>query len=161
YESTAIHVVEHDKTAADTLLKIIDDIREKHPTAAQGDFALIFVDKANYIYDAISEVKRKIIEKYGWDVNVSFETKVNDAEKLFISNLNNAKGLEFPFVICYASNLNRNPSFRNAVYTMMARSFLESHLVLGKGVDNALVNSLQHGLKDMLQRGFMDLRIPS
>ncbi len=94
-------------------------------------------------------------------VNVSFETKKSDPSKFFISNINNAKGLEFPFVICFAMNLNRNASFRNGLYTMMARSFLESHLVIGNSSNSVLLDKLNEGLNYLNDNNCMEIRIPS
>ena len=79
----------------------------------------------------------------------------------FISNINNAKGLEFPFVICFAKDLRAQPAFRNGLYTMMARSFPESHLVLGSQTDQGLLSDLNSGLECIINNGYMDLRIPS
>jgi len=160
FQSTTIHALNNEEIA-ESLVSIINEIRARHATAQQGDFAIIFVDKANYVYDAISSLTQKIALRLNWKVNISFETKTNDPNKLFISNINNAKGLEFPFVICFAKNLNRNTSFRNALYTMMARSFLESHLVLSQHVDHDTVGRLRQGLDYMFENGHMRLRLPT
>lgn len=160
FQSTTIHSMKKGDVS-ESLVAIISEIRARHPTAQEGDFAIIFVDKASYVYDEISILSHKISQKFGWKVNISFETKKSDPGKIFISNINNAKGLEFPFVICFARNLNRNSSFRNALYTMMARSFLESHLVLSQFVDGDIVGRLQQGLEYMFKNGHMNLRLPS
>lgn len=159
FKSTAIHKLNTGVPIADELINIIKSIMTRHPSATQGDFAIIFLDRDSYIYDLIPKIKFAIGEKFGWDVNVSFETKKSDPNKFFISNINNAKGLEFPFVICFAMGLNKNSSFRNALYTMMARSFLESHLVLGRA-DSAVVNQITEGLNFLSTNGFMNLRLP-
>lgn len=160
FRSTTLHELPRNGSISETIIGVIKDIVRRHPTAKQGDFAVILLDRDNYIYDVITRLKYAIAEEFEWDVNVSFETKMSDSERFFISNVNNAKGLEFPFVICFAMNLNRQPSFRNALYTMMARSFLESHLVLGQGADPGVVRSVSQGLEFMSEHGFMDLRIP-
>jgi superfamily I DNA and RNA helicase len=103
----------------------------------------------------------KIESTFGWETNVSFESKARDANKFFISNINNAKGLEFPFVICFAKALTRNSSFRNALYTMMARSFIESHLILNESADSPVINSITQGLDYLIKNNKMDVRKPS
>ncbi|MFM5487909.1 DEAD/DEAH box helicase [Aeromonas veronii] len=160
YQSTSIHQINAGENIAQAILSVVDSIKQRHDSLSQGDIAVLFLDKSNYIYDVIPELSRLISDKFKWDVNISFETKTSDPDKFFISNINNAKGLEFPFVICFAMNLHRNRSFRNGLYTMMARSFLESHLVLGDTVDSDLLASLDHGLECMKTNGYMDLRIP-
>ena len=161
YQSTSISVVENTKTIADSIFDVVTQIKAQHTSVTSGDIAVLFLDKRNYIYDVIPALKSKIQRELEWEVNVSHETKTSDDQKFFISNINNAKGLEFPFVICYAQDLNRNSSFRNGLYTMMARSFLESHLVLGAGTDQELLESLDGGLACLKANGHMELRIPS
>lgn len=161
FRSTKVHQLSTGLSIASNLVEVVKDIRARHPTAEQGDIAIILLDKDSYIYDVIAQLKPMIATELGWGVNVSFETKRNDPEKIFVSNINNAKGLEFPFVICFARNLNRQPSFRNALYTMMARSFLESHLILGNTVDQAVLNNVNQGLDFLTNNSCMDVRVPS
>ena len=40
------------------------------------------------------------------------------------------KGLEFPFVICIASRIQNTHAFRNSLYTMLTRSFIQSYLLV-------------------------------
>ena len=45
--------------------------------------------------------------------------------KFFISNKNNIKGLEFPFIICVSTDpINSDLILRNALYMIITRSFL-------------------------------------
>lgn len=161
FRSTAIHTIPSNTPISKSIISLIENIKSRHPTAKQGDVAVIFLDKDGYIYDIISEFKNSVSIRFGWESNVSFETKQTDPDKLFISNVNNAKGLEFPFVICVARDLNRHTSFRNALYTMMARSFLESHLVVSSYANTDTVNSLKAGLESIYRDGHMDVRIPT
>lgn len=92
---------------------------------------------------------------------MSFETKNRLTDKLFISNINNAKGLEFPFVICFAKQLQCYPGFRNALYTMMARSFLESHLLLSNDTDSNVFNAVSTGLEKLISDNELNVRIPT
>jgi len=161
FESTRIYRRVAGQSIADSVFQVIEQISARHESLSQGDIAVIFLDTDSYIYDSITELKHLIINKLEWDVNVSFETKRPDADKLFISNINNAKGLEFPFVICYARNLNTQPNFRNALYTMMARSFLESHLILSNTTDEKVFDRVDEGLKFLSQHNYLDVRVPS
>lgn len=160
FESTKIYSLQDGKLISESILDVVSDIKSRHPTLQQGDIAIILLDKDSYIYDVISELKYAIKEKWAWEANISFESKNTDPDKLFISNINNAKGLEFPFVICFASNLNRSPSFRNALYTMMARSFLESHLILGKRANSEVLANIHEGLDYITKNGNMNVRLP-
>jgi superfamily I DNA and RNA helicase len=161
FKSTTVQTLREGASIAEQLVDVVMAIIARHPSAQQGDVAIIFLDKDNYIYDVITQLKGVVAERLGWQVNVSFETKTSDPEKFFVSNINNAKGLEFPFVICFALNLNRQPSFRNALYTMMARSFLESHLVVGRRADFETVQNINLGLSYLTENNCMSLRVPS
>lgn len=161
FKSTTVQALREGVSIAEQLVGIVKAIIARHPSTKQGDVAIIFLDKDNYIYDVITQLKGVISEQLGWSVNVSFETKTSDPERFFVSNINNAKGLEFPFVICFALNLNRQPSFRNALYTMMARSFLESHLVIGRKADSETVQNINLGLEYLTANNCMNLRVPS
>lgn len=161
YPSTSMHLLDDDADISDEIIARIQAIRDRYPTVEQGDIAIIFIDKSNYIYDEISTLKFKIKKQYGWDSNVSFETKNRLTDKLFISNINNAKGLEFPFVICFAKQLQHSPGFRNALYTMMARSFLESHLLLSNDTDKSVFETVSIGLEQLTLNNELNVRIPT
>lgn len=161
FQSTAIHQLERAQNIANSIIEIIKDIKNRYPSVQQGDIAVIYLDNDNYIYDSINELELNIGKSFGWDVNISFETKSRDSHKFFISNINNAKGLEFPFVICFARDIIRMPKFRNALYTMMARSFLESHLVLSSQANKQTLQDIQTGLDFLTKNNFIDARIPT
>jgi len=161
YPSTSLHMLEDDTNISDKVITVINSIRERYPSVEQGDIAIIFIDKENYIYDEISRLRFKVIEQYGWDSNISFETKKRQTDKLFISNINNAKGLEFPFVICFAKQLKHYPSFRNALYTMMARSFLESHLLLSSDTDPVVFETISNSLNQLTLSNELNVRLPT
>lgn len=160
FQSTVIHERAPNSSLVEKVVSVVQGIVKRHPTVSPSDIAVIFLDKREYVYNVIPELKNAIEDEFGWDVNISFETKESDSERFFISNVNNAKGLEFPFVICYASNLNSDYSFRNALYTMMARSFLESHLVLGGSVDKEVLHDVRKGLSYLAKNSQMNLRVP-
>lgn len=161
YRSSVIHNLEQGASISGSIIDVINGIRSAHPTVEQGDIAVLFLDTDNYIYDVITQLKVEVTEQLGWETNVSFESKDRGSGKFFISNINNAKGLEFPFVICFARDLKVQAKFRNALYTMMTRSFLESHLVLGSKAKEDVVASCQAGLEFMIKNNYMDVRVPS
>ncbi|HHZ6552260.1 TPA: ATP-binding domain-containing protein, partial [Escherichia coli] len=161
HKSTAIHLLKEVDNGPDKIVEIIKDIQARNPTLEQGDIAVIFLDAGGYIYDYIQSLKSKVKLQLGWDSNISHETKSKQDGKLFISNINNAKGLEFPFVICFAMKLVKRANFRNALYTMMARSFLESHLVLNNDNENPAIPTIIEGLDFLNKNDYMDVRLPS
>ena len=68
--------------------------------------------------------------KYNWETNKAYESKKPVANSVLVSNRNNAKGLEYPYVICITENIADNHQFRNALYTMLTRSFIRSYLLI-------------------------------
>lgn len=161
YKSTDLHLLEGTDNGPEKIIEIIKDIKSRNPSLEEGDIAVIFLDSGGYIYDYIQSLKSKVKQQLGWDSNISHETKSKQDGKLFISNINNAKGLEFPFVICFAMKLVKRSNFRNALYTMMARSFLESHLVLNNDKDNPSIPTILQGLEFLKNNNYMDVRLPS
>lgn len=160
FECTKIHTMDSQQGIAESIIQVIKQIHKCHTSVEPGDIAVLFLDRDQYIYDVIPELQQKIESQLDWGVNVSFETKVHDPNRLFISNINNAKGLEFPFVICFANQLHRSLAFRNGLYTMMARSFLESHLIIENISDAKTIKNVRKGLKTISNKGVMKLRIP-
>ncbi|NWK15663.1 ATP-binding domain-containing protein [Vibrio parahaemolyticus] len=114
------------------VIDIIKGIKEDNPTVESSDIAVIMLDKDNYIYDYIDRLEFKIRSEFKWDVNKAVETKQKVPNQLFISNVNNVKGLEFPFVICVTKEIKDNYTYRNSLYTMLTRSFLQSYLLVEK-----------------------------
>jgi superfamily I DNA and RNA helicase len=161
FKSTYLHSLDNQPSIAEAIMNTTKNIIGRHPTVRPGDIAVIMLDKDGYIYDVVSHLKVLISQELGWEANVSFETKTIAPDKFFISNINNAKGLEFPFVICFSMSLKRNRSFRNALYTMMARSFLESHLVLGSDTDKEILKQANAGLEFLSENNSMNVRIPT
>lgn len=123
-----MNLIQH--TGQDQVIDIIKNIRIDNPTVKADDIAVIMLDREKYIYDYVDLLQFKINSELGWDVNKSYETKQKLRDQLFISNVNNVKGLEFPFVICITSRIQDSYTYRNSLYTMLTRSFLQSYLLV-------------------------------
>lgn len=109
---------------------IIKKIIIENPSVAPNDIAIIFLDNGKYVYDLIDEISFEIIDTIGWEINRAFSTKTQIDNAIFITNKNNVKGLEFPFVICVTSKIQNDPGYRNTLYTMLTRSFIQSYLLV-------------------------------
>ena len=123
-----MNLIQHN--GQDQVIDIIKNIRIDNPTVKADDIAVIMLDRDKYIYDYVDLLQFKINSELGWDVNKSYETKQKLRDQLFISNVNNVKGLEFPFVICITSRIQDSYTYRNSLYTMLTRSFLQSYLLV-------------------------------
>jgi superfamily I DNA and RNA helicase len=133
----------------DQVVNIIKDIIQKNPTVKADDIAVIMLDRSNYIYNYVDLLQFKINSELGWDVNKSYETKRKVPNELFVSNVNNVKGLEFPFVICITKSIKSSYSYRNSLYTMLTRSFLQSYLLVN---DIRNLNCQLDGLKNINEK---------
>ena len=109
---------------------IIQGIIRNNPTVQPEDIAIILLDRNNYIYDLANELEFDLMNNFSWLSNKGYESKEKIEGCIFISNRNNVKGLEFPFVICVTNSLSNYLRYRNTLYTMLTRSFIQSYLLI-------------------------------
>lgn len=124
-------------TEVKNVIEIIKNIRTTHETVEPHDVAVIILDDRKSIYDYIDTLTNAINKNIGWAVNRGYESKNPQKGSLYITNPNNVKGLEFPFVICLTRNIQDTYRYRNILYTMLTRSFIQSYLLVtdGKGLE--------------------------
>jgi superfamily I DNA and RNA helicase len=77
---------------------------------------------------------------------------------VFLSNRNNVKGLEFPYVICVTSSIKDDYSYRNAIYMALTRSFIKSYLLVTgfEGIKPEIIE----GWHEISSTGKIKVRIP-
>ena len=151
---------------------IIDGIKQNNPTVQAGDIAIVFLEgtsRANYtLADALAY---RIPKKYGWKAIKGYEVKTNTSDSVFISNRNNIKGLEFPFVICVTQGkITDNIFTRNTIYMMLTRSFITLYLVIndydiadsfmGKRFNGDFIDIYTNAAQAICDQGIMLLREP-
>jgi superfamily I DNA and RNA helicase len=117
-------------TSIDQIINILQTIIEKHPTVKPHDIAIIIIDDNKTIYEYVDQLESQVKTKLKMEVNKAYESKGKRENELFISNRNNVKGLEFPFVICVTAKIRDDYRYRNSLYTMLTRSFLQSFLLV-------------------------------
>jgi superfamily I DNA and RNA helicase len=117
-------------SGVDQVIDIIKKIQKENSTLVPDDIAIIVLDTDSGIYNYIDGLEFKIKSELQWGVNKSYESKEKIKNTLFISNINNVKGLEFPFVICITNKIKSSYIYRNSLYTMLTRSFLQSYLLV-------------------------------
>lgn len=114
---------------------IIDDLRIKFPNIAPEDIGIVFISKSDKGYNLANMISFMIEQRYDWGTQKIYESKykTRQRDKVFISNQNNVKGLEFSFLIgIVLDKITDNIDIRNTLYMMMTRSFLTSYLLLDK-----------------------------
>lgn len=155
-EISNMNIIKH--TGESQVADIIRNIRDKNPTVEPSDIAVIMLDKEKYIYDYIDRLEFKIMSEFKWEVNKAYESKQKVSNALFISNINNVKGLEFPFVICITERIKDSYVYRNSLYTMLTRSFLQSFLLV---TNDENIQCQLDGLEIINDFGFIKTKEPT
>lgn len=125
-----------------------------------SDIAIIFLDDSNSAYKQANLLQESIERNQAWNVNKAYETKKIDKECVTISNRNNTKGLEFPYIICVTSELQNEYTYRNTIYTMLTRSFIKSYLLFTKP-NYVVPSSIIDGLRQIRNEHRMVINKPS
>ncbi|MQO10581.1 hypothetical protein F7D57_12860 [Prevotella copri] len=109
---------------------IIKKIQEDNEDVTVNDICVILLDDEEYIYSWADLIESWISVEFKWEANKAYISKHTIRDTLLISNRNNVKGLEYPFVICVTKGFVANVQYRNSLYTMLTRSFLKSYLLI-------------------------------
>lgn len=149
------------ETSESKIIEVIEKIREENPSVTANDIGVIFIDSQNYVYNSADNLFFSVKQKFNWDVNKAYETKNKVEDHLFISNKNNVKGLEFPFVICITKRISDSQSYRNALYMMLTRSFLTSYLLVSDEINAKLLESIESGLTEINLSGCLVIDEPT
>lgn len=154
-DSVEINVLAGDfsQSCIDRVIDIINNIIKDNPTVCASDIGIIFLDNSKYIYAIADSLAFSIPREFGWQVNKAHETKQKNSDKVFISNRNNVKGLEFPFVICITQDVTSSYSYRNGLYMSLTRSFIKSYMLISECVDNDLLEKISCGLGRINETG--------
>lgn len=171
-DTKSIQVMECSGEAMESkIYSIIDDIRTNNPTVQAGDIAIVFEGNSPANYDLADALAIRIPKKYNWRAIKGYEVKTNTSDAVFISNKNNIKGLEFPFVICVArGRITDNVFSRNTLYMMLTRSFITSYLlvnnysvsdsIMGKRFNEDFIDIYSRAAESICENGIMLLREP-
>jgi superfamily I DNA and RNA helicase len=143
------------------IIEIIKSIIHEYPNVMPGDISVIMLDNNDDIYEWTNLLERRLYTTFGWEANKAYETKAVESNKLLISNRNNVKGLEYPFVICVTRAIGSSYGYRNALYTMLSRSFLVSYLLISGSAKNGITQAILDGINEIINHHRMTIRKPS
>ena len=116
---------------SEQILASVNEIREENPSVSPEDIAIIILGDYRTLCTIADETAHLLNLKYDWFSSKGYETKVKQPGKVYISNVNNVKGLEFPFVICVIPQIiTPNILTRNSIYMTLTRSFLTSYFII-------------------------------
>lgn len=145
------------------VLEIIKTIRQSHPDVESEDIAILSTYKQAKDLTLLKQIQYGIENEFdGWKCNMAFETKERLPDHLFISNSNNVKGLEFPFVICLVPHdFISDIRVRNSIYMILTRSYLNSYLIIDGEKNKQICSELRNGLVQINQHRNMIVSIPT
>lgn len=143
------------------ILNIIDDLKKNNQSLKPDDIGIMFLENIDMNYRLANNLQIAIGERFAWDVNIGYESKENKKGSVFISNKNNVKGLEFPFVICLMqSKLDNDLQNRNSIYMMLTRSFITSYFIM-PDEDDVVVEEIEKGISFVNENGYLHLQEPT
>lgn len=145
-------------TMGKAVCDIILNLRNQNPDIVPGDIAIILLDDDQSIYAYIDKLSIMIKNKVGWDVARGYEIKEASPNSIYITNPNNVKGLEFPYVICITHKILNTYRYRNTLYTMLTRSFIQSYLLVSSADKVQLFND---SLEKINTNNYIEATIPS
>lgn len=147
---------------ASDILGIVKEIIYSNPTVKPDDIGIVFLENSNDNYKLVDKLEILIDRELHWQINKGYETKIKTTDTLFVSNKNNIKGLEFPFVICVTTGLIRdNLVQRNSIYMMLTRSFISSYFIVSDYNDPKLLNLFKKGIEEINSKGCIEVTKPS
>jgi superfamily I DNA and RNA helicase len=157
--SLKLSIAENDNYL-DEVLMAINDIRVSNPTVEPGDIGIVFLENNDRNYNLAEKLIIKVDQTFGWSAIKGYEVKNKKKDSLFISNRNNIKGLEFPFIICITTTaLNSNTTIRNSLYMMLTRSFLTSYLILSE-YNGELNSKIVDAVKEIMDTDNLKVKKP-
>jgi superfamily I DNA and RNA helicase len=132
--------------AVNSVIEIVARIVAENPTVSAEDIGIILLDNNKQTYAMADKLQQVIPRATGWNINKAYESKQRVPGCLFVSNRNNVKGLEFPFVICITECISRSYTYRNALYMTLTRSFLQTFVIVSGDRNASVLPALQQGL---------------
>lgn len=131
-------------------IKTIQDIQKKYPDVKPEDIAIIFLENQDENYKMFNNLEVEINSVLNIEVNKAYITKYNKENTIFLSNRNNIKGLEFPFIICISSKkMSDSKSYRNSLYMVLTRAFITAYLLISDENDGELIENLNLEIKKL------------
>lgn len=134
-QPTDLRYTQSDEEILNEVTDILDKLRNNHPDITPADIEIVFVSKGKNGYRLADMISSLIEQNYNWETQKIYESryKSRNKDKVFISNQNNVKGLEFSFIIgIVLDEITQDIESRNTIHMLMTRSFLTSYLILSK-----------------------------
>lgn len=149
------------EAAASSIVAAIRQLAQEHPSLQPDDVGIIILDRNDAAFPLADKLSILVRRELGWKVNKAHETKRREPGQLFVSNKNNVKGLEFPFVICVSEVISRGYVYRNSLYMTLTRSFLQSRMIVSGELNKELLPRISDGLSRVNAEGKIEVMPPN
>lgn len=125
-----------------SVIEQLNEIKENNTNVSADDIAIIILDSDyNRMCQYANNIAYLIGDLFGWQSTRGYITKKTETNSVYISNINNIKGLEFPFLVCVApTKISKNIFSRNGIYTSLTRSFLTSYFIVDNKNEDFISN---------------------
>lgn len=144
------------------IVSIIKELQNSYPTIIPDDIGIVFLENESANYKLMDRLSSVVFEEFGWRLNFGYVSKTKQPGTLFVSNINNVKGLEFPFVICLSkSRMNTSLRARNAMYMILTRSFISSYFIVSDRNDEGVVQLMEENLDQINTLGSLSVIEPT
>ena len=154
-QPTVLKYTNSDDEILSELINILDELRKEHKDITPGDIGIVFISKGNRGYKLADMISSLLEQKFNWESQKIYESRYKSREndKVFISNQNNVKGLEFSFMIgIVLDEIKQDIESRNTIYMLMTRSFLTSYLILGNS-NKIIYDNYKPMLEEIIRTG--------
>lgn len=157
----SIEIIEAGNHLISAVITTLKTIQSQNYSVLPDDIGIIILDENTETYKLADNLEVEIQFEFDWNVNKAYETKENISNSVLISNRNNVKGLEFPFVICVTNSIRSTIAYRNSLYTMLTRSFLKSYLIVPSFNDSGVTEGMIEGLREIMENHRMIVEAPT
>lgn len=106
-------------------------------------------------------LEHSINVKYNWNVDKGYVYKERLQDHVYISNINNVKGLEFPFVICFSTgSIPKSFKNRNSLYMILSRSFISTYFLFAS-TNEEFYSIYSSCIKELDEKNYISVEIPN
>lgn len=154
--------MEEDKTVEQTI-QAVNNIKSEYPDVSPEDIAIVVLtNNHNSTVSLVNKLSYKLYDEFGWRCNKGFETKKKIHDTVYVSNINNIKGLEFPFLFCVCDSVITNDiTIRNQIYTVLTRSFLVSYFLIREEDNTEFFDTYSNALNDIVRQDYIEIEEPN
>lgn len=140
---------------------IIDEIKNTYINVKPDDIPIIFLEETKTNYALADNLEHSINVKYNWNVDKGYVYKERLQDHVYISNINNVKGLEFPFVICFSTgSIPKSFKNRNSLYMILSRSFISTYFLFAS-TNEEFYSIYSSCIKELDEKNYISVEIPN